>query len=203
MTVRPPRHQQGLGRGLASLIPQRTTTAGTTDIPIARIQVNPYQPRKHMDEDMLASLAESIAEHGVIQPIIVSETLEGYRLVAGERRLRAATLAGLDHIPPVIRQVADTDQVQIALIENLRVRTSTRSRRRTPIDSSWTNSGCRRTPSPRGLAARAPRSRTRFGCSASTPPSSRRSLTAESPKATHARSAGCRRTRSRACWERW
>jgi ParB family chromosome partitioning protein len=119
MTVRPPRHQQGLGRGLASLIPQRTTTTGTTDIPIARIQVNPYQPRKHMDEDTLASLAASIAEHGVIQPIIVSETLEGYRLVAGERRLRAAVLAGLDRIPAVVRQVADHDQLQIALIENL------------------------------------------------------------------------------------
>ena len=119
MTVRPPRHQQGLGRGLASLIPQRTTTAGSTDIPIARIQVNPYQPRKRMDEDTLTSLAESIAEHGVIQPIIVSETLEGYRLVAGERRLRAAILAGLERIPAVIRQVADQDQLQIALIENL------------------------------------------------------------------------------------
>jgi ParB family transcriptional regulator, chromosome partitioning protein len=119
MTVRPPRHQQGLGRGLASLIPQRATTTGTTDIPIARIQVNPYQPRKHMEEDSLTSLAASIAEHGVIQPIIVSETLEGYRLVAGERRLRAAILAGLDRIPAVVRQVADQDQLQIALIENL------------------------------------------------------------------------------------
>jgi ParB family chromosome partitioning protein len=119
MTERPPRHQQGLGRGLASLIPQRTTTTGTTDIPIARIQVNPYQPRKRMDEDTLASLAASIAEHGVIQPIIVSETLEGYRLVAGERRLRAAMLAGLERIPAVVRQVADQDQLQIALIENL------------------------------------------------------------------------------------
>jgi ParB family transcriptional regulator, chromosome partitioning protein len=118
MTVRPPRHQQGLGRGLASLIPQRTT-AGTTDIPIARIQVNPYQPRKHMDQDTLASLAASIAEHGVIQPIIVSETLEGYRLIAGERRLRAAILVGLERIPAVVRQVADQDQLQIALIENL------------------------------------------------------------------------------------
>jgi ParB family chromosome partitioning protein len=118
MTVRPPRHQQGLGRGLAALIPQRAPS-GTTDIPIARIQVNPYQPRKHMEEGTLASLAASIAEHGVIQPIIVSETLEGYRLVAGERRLRAATLAGLDHIPAVVRQVADHDQLQIALIENL------------------------------------------------------------------------------------
>jgi ParB family transcriptional regulator, chromosome partitioning protein len=119
MTVRPPRHQQGLGRGLASLIPQRTAPAGSTDIPIARIQVNPYQPRKNIDEDALASLASSIAEHGVIQPIIVSETLDGYQLIAGERRLRAAILVGLERIPAVIRQAAEQDQLQLALIENL------------------------------------------------------------------------------------
>jgi ParB family chromosome partitioning protein len=119
VTVRPPRHQQGLGRGLASLIPQRTAPAGSTDIPIARIQVNPYQPRKNIDDDALASLAASIAEHGVIQPIIVSETLDGYQLIAGERRLRAAILVGLDRIPAVIRQAAEQDQLQLALIENL------------------------------------------------------------------------------------
>jgi ParB family chromosome partitioning protein len=118
MTVRQPR-QQGLGRGLASLIPQRAQPVGTADIAIARIQVNPYQPRKHMDEEALATLAASIAEHGVIQPIIVSETLEGYRLIAGERRVRAAQMAGLDRIPAVVRQVADHDQLQLALIENI------------------------------------------------------------------------------------
>jgi ParB family chromosome partitioning protein len=118
MTVRQPR-QQGLGRGLASLIPQRAQPVGTADIPIARIQVNPYQPRKRMDEEALATLATSIAEHGVIQPIIVSETLEGYRLIAGERRVRAAQMAGLDRIPAVVRQVADHDQLQLALIENI------------------------------------------------------------------------------------
>jgi ParB family chromosome partitioning protein len=118
MTVRQPR-QQGLGRGLASLIPQRAQPVGTTDIAISRIQVNPYQPRKRMDEEALATLAASIAEHGVIQPIVVSETLEGYRLIAGERRVRAAQLAGLDRIPAVVRQVADHDQLQLALIENI------------------------------------------------------------------------------------
>jgi ParB family transcriptional regulator, chromosome partitioning protein len=118
MTVRQPR-QQGLGRGLASLIPQRAQPVGTADIPIARIQVNPYQPRKRMDEEALATLATSIAEHGVIQPIIVSETLEGYRLIAGERRVRAAQMAGLERIPAVVRQVADHDQLQLALIENI------------------------------------------------------------------------------------
>ena len=118
MTVRQPR-QQGLGRGLASLIPQRAQPVGTADIAITRIQVNPYQPRKRMDEEALATLAASIAEHGVIQPIIVSETLEGYRLIAGERRVRAAQMAGLERIPAVVRQVADHDQLQLALIENI------------------------------------------------------------------------------------
>jgi ParB family transcriptional regulator, chromosome partitioning protein len=118
MTVRQPR-QQGLGRGLASLIPQRATPPGTTEIPIARIEVNPYQPRKHMDEADLATLAQSIAEHGVLQPIVVSETLDGFRLVAGERRVRAATMAGLDRIPAVVRQTAEHDQLQLALIENI------------------------------------------------------------------------------------
>jgi ParB family chromosome partitioning protein len=118
MTVRPPRHQ-GLGRGLAALIPQRAASPGPTEISINRVQVNPYQPRRRLDEESLATLAASIAEHGVIQPIIVSETIDGYRLVAGERRLRAAKLAGLERIPAVIRQVADHDQLQLALIENL------------------------------------------------------------------------------------
>jgi ParB family chromosome partitioning protein len=117
MTVRPERHQ-GLGRGLASLIPQRAAS-GPTEIPIARVRANPYQPRRRMDEDSLRGLAASIADHGVIQPIIVSETIDGYRLVAGERRLRAAQLAGLERIPAVVRQVADRDQLEIALVENL------------------------------------------------------------------------------------
>lgn len=117
MTVRPERHQ-GLGRGLASLIPQRAAS-GPIEIPIARVRANPYQPRRRMDEDSLQGLAASIADHGVIQPIIVSETIDGYRLVAGERRLRAAQMAGLERIPAVVRQVADHDQLEIALVENL------------------------------------------------------------------------------------
>ncbi len=119
MTVRPER-QQRLGRGLAALIPQRAgPPGGSIEIPIARIRTNPYQPRRRMDEDELASLAASIAEHGVIQPVIVSETLDGYRLVAGERRVRAAQLAGLERIPAVVRQVADRDQLELALVENV------------------------------------------------------------------------------------
>ena len=99
MTVRPER-AQGLGRGLAALIPQRPSSQqGVTDIPIARIRPNPYQPRQRMDEEELAALTASIVEHGVIQPILVSETLDGYELVAGQRRLRAAQAAGSDAEP--------------------------------------------------------------------------------------------------------
>ena len=119
MTVRPER-QQGLGRGLASLIPQRApASSGAVEIPISRIHANPYQPRRRMDEAELAGLAASIVEHGVIQPVIVSETLAGYRLIAGERRMRAAQLAGLERIPAVIRQAADRDQLELALVENV------------------------------------------------------------------------------------
>ncbi len=119
MTVRPER-TQGLGRGLAALIPQRPSSQqGTVDIPIARIRPNPYQPRKRMDDAELATLTASIEEHGVIQPILVTETLDGYELVAGQRRLRAAEAAGLDRIPAVIRQLSDPARLELALVENL------------------------------------------------------------------------------------
>jgi ParB family chromosome partitioning protein len=119
MTVRPER-TQGLGRGLAALIPQRAPALPVTvDVPIARVRPNPLQPRKRFDPDGLASLTASITEHGVIQPIVVTETIDGYQLVAGERRLRAAQAAGLDRIPAVIRQLADREQLEVALVENL------------------------------------------------------------------------------------
>lgn len=119
MTVRNDR-PQGLGRGLAALIPQRAAaTTGSVEIPLARIRENPRQPRQRMADDALATLAESIREHGVIQPILVTETLDGYQLVAGERRVRAARMAGLERIPAVIRQLADQQQLELALVENL------------------------------------------------------------------------------------
>jgi ParB family chromosome partitioning protein len=119
MTVRSER-PQGLGRGLAALIPQRgPTTNGSIEVPLARIRENPRQPRLRMDDAALASLAESIREHGVIQPILVTETIDGYQLVAGERRVRAARLAGLDRVPAVVRQLADREQLELALVENL------------------------------------------------------------------------------------
>jgi ParB family transcriptional regulator, chromosome partitioning protein len=119
MTARAERHS-ALGRGLSALIPQRPQAAGSgTEIPLHRIAPNPYQPRHRIDEVELAELAASIREHGVLQPVLVTETLDGYQLVAGERRVRAARLAGLERIPALIRQLADRDQLEIALVENV------------------------------------------------------------------------------------
>jgi ParB family chromosome partitioning protein len=118
MTIRSERHT-GLGRGLTALIPQRQQPSGATEIPIERIRPNPRQPRQHMDPAQLEELAASIREHGVLQPVLVTETLEGYQLVAGERRFRASQLAGLERIPAVVRQLADRDQLELALVENL------------------------------------------------------------------------------------
>jgi ParB family chromosome partitioning protein len=119
MTVRPER-AQGLGRGLAALIPERSANQPVSlDISISRIRPNPLQPRKRFDADGLAALSASIAEHGVLQPIVVTETIDGYQLVAGERRVRAAQAAGLERIPAVIRQLADREQLAVALVENL------------------------------------------------------------------------------------
>jgi ParB family chromosome partitioning protein len=119
VTVRPER-SQSLGRGLASLIPQRSPGPPVTvEIATSRIQPNPHQPRKRFDPEGLASLTASIAEHGVLQPILVTEAVDGYQLVAGERRLRAAQAAGLERIPAVVRQLADRDQLELALVENL------------------------------------------------------------------------------------
>ena len=119
MTVRPER-AQGLGRGLAALIPQRSETrATTTDVPIASIRPNPDQPRRRFSDAEMATLTASVREHGVLQPVLVTETLDGYQLIAGERRVRAALAAGLDRIPAVIRHLDDRERLELALIENL------------------------------------------------------------------------------------
>jgi len=109
-----------LGRGLGALIPQ-TGPSGTAqvEIPISRIRGNPYQPRQKVEQKALEALAASIAIHGVIQPVLVTEVLDGYQLVAGERRVRAAQLAGLDHVPAVVRQMTERDQLAVAIVENV------------------------------------------------------------------------------------
>jgi ParB family chromosome partitioning protein len=118
MTIKQERHS-GLGRGLSSLIPQRSQQVSTTEIPLARIRPNPRQPRQRMDTAELEALATSVREHGVLQPILVTETIDGYQLVAGERRFRASQMAGLERIPAVIRQLADREQLELALVEKL------------------------------------------------------------------------------------
>ncbi|HYM82849.1 MAG TPA: ParB/RepB/Spo0J family partition protein [Candidatus Dormibacteraeota bacterium] len=120
MTGPRPERQSGLGRGRSSLIPQRPTpVAAPTEIPISRIKRNPYQPRQRFDDAELQQLASSIRDHGLIQPVLVTETLDGYQLVAGERRVRAAELAGLERVPAIVRQIAPRDQLELALVENL------------------------------------------------------------------------------------
>ncbi len=119
MTARPVR-QSSLGRGLSALIPQAVSaTSGPVEIPLDRIEKNPHQPRTAFEEAGLAELAASIAAHGVLQPVLVTETLDGYRLVAGERRFRAALLAGLERIPAIVRQADEQGQLELALVENL------------------------------------------------------------------------------------
>jgi len=109
----------GLGRGLAALIPQRENEGATLELPIAEIARNPYQPRQEFEPAALAELAASISEHGVLQPVLVNETVDGYVLVAGERRLRAAQMAGLERVPAVVRSLAEREQLALALVENM------------------------------------------------------------------------------------
>ncbi|AIS53587.1 stage 0 sporulation protein J [Thermoanaerobacter kivui] len=113
--------KKGLGRGLQALIPEYQTEdlQGVETIKISDIQPNQYQPRKHFNEETLKELADSIKEHGVIQPIIVRKINSSYQIVAGERRWRAAKIAGLSEIPAIIKDFDDRQVMEIALIENL------------------------------------------------------------------------------------
>jgi ParB family transcriptional regulator, chromosome partitioning protein len=113
-----------LGRGLNALIRDNGETQAPRSnlgtLPIERIRTNPFQPRRNFDAEALAELAESIKTNGIIQPLIVTKT-EGsdYELIAGERRLQAAKLAGLDSVPVVIRSVSQKEQLQLAIVENI------------------------------------------------------------------------------------
>lgn len=111
----------GLGKGLDALIPSLSINDDdkVVEIPLAQLRPNPYQPRKTFDEDAIRELAESIKEHGVIQPIIVREVLKGYEIIAGERRFRASQLSGKATIPAVVRSFSDQQVMEIALIENV------------------------------------------------------------------------------------
>lgn len=115
----------GLGKGLDSLFEDLPMTEDAspdlTRLPVREIEPDPDQPRKNFDEDAMAALAESIGENGLLQPIAVraKKTGPGYVIIAGERRWRAARLAGLDEVPVIIKDVTDEQAAALALIENL------------------------------------------------------------------------------------
>ncbi|MGG4211532.1 ParB/RepB/Spo0J family partition protein [Paenibacillus sp. FSL L8-0638] len=110
-----------LGKGLDALIPSLTVNEEdkVVDIPLSQLRANPYQPRKTFDEESIKELAESIRQHGVIQPIIARSVLRGYEIIAGERRFRASQFCGNPTIPVVVRNFTDQQVMEIALIENL------------------------------------------------------------------------------------
>ncbi len=112
----------GLGKGLSALLPgsEAPTTTGLTEVPVRAIIPNPRQPRSQFDEQALNELAESIREHGLIQPLVVVRSGEDqYTLIAGERRWRAAHIAGLEAVPVVIKDAAPQQMLEMALVENV------------------------------------------------------------------------------------
>ena len=125
--------RRALGRGLEELfnneildysrveekIINETPKEGIIKVKLKDLRANPYQPRKTFDETSLQELADSIKEHGIVQPIIVKKNIKGYYIVAGERRTKAARLAGLDTIPAIVRDFNDQEMMEIALIENI------------------------------------------------------------------------------------
>jgi ParB family chromosome partitioning protein len=113
---------RGLGRGLGALIGEQDAMRpreAVVEVPVEEVRPNPYQPRQSMDDTALHELAESIREHGVLQPLIVRRVGRGYEVVAGERRYRAAQLAGLSRVPACVRDYTDREALEIALVENL------------------------------------------------------------------------------------
>lgn len=110
-----------LGKGLDALIPSLSIDEDekVIEIPLNQLRANPYQPRKTFDEESIKELAESIRQHGVIQPIIVRSVLKGYEIIAGERRFRASQFCGNTSIPAVVKSFSDQQVMEIALIENL------------------------------------------------------------------------------------
>lgn len=113
--------RRGLGRGLSALIATGESVGGLKfeEIPTAAIRPNTRQPRRSFPEAGIRELAASIKEVGILQPLVVRSTDSGFELIAGERRLRAAKEAGLDRVPVLIRQAADNESVELALVENL------------------------------------------------------------------------------------
>jgi ParB family chromosome partitioning protein len=111
-------HERGLGRGLGALIPRAST--GLRDIAVDAVRPNPSQPRHNFDQQELDELAQSIREHGVLQPILVSQQSDGtYQLITGERRWRAVQLAGLETVPALVKETTPLASLEMALVENI------------------------------------------------------------------------------------
>ncbi len=125
--------KRALGRGLEQLfntenldldsfeksVYESATSEEIIDINLSELRANPYQPRKVFNDESLKELSDSIKEHGVFQPIIVKKSIKGYEIIAGERRVRASKLAGLETIPAIVRNLNDEQMMEIALLENL------------------------------------------------------------------------------------
>lgn len=117
---------KGLGKGFDALIPQDLDASLLTEqgervqqLAIEQIYPNPDQPRKHFDEQALEELASSIKNYGIVQPLVITKVERGYEIVAGERRWRAAQIAGLKHVPAIVRSTKELEQLEIALVENV------------------------------------------------------------------------------------
>jgi ParB family chromosome partitioning protein len=120
------KQRRALGRGLNALIPTAEMAApavptGTAvvEIPVAKVSANPHQPRQALDQESLAELAASIRTHGVLQPLVVTKVDDGYQIIAGERRWRAAELAGLESVPVLIKESTSQQMLELALVENI------------------------------------------------------------------------------------
>ncbi len=112
--------RQALGKGLDALLPKsKPVPSALIELELDQIRRNPYQPRIHFESDKLQELAASIRENGVLQPVIVRRVDDGYELIAGERRWRAAQLAGLARIPAIVQEVSDEKLLERALVENI------------------------------------------------------------------------------------
>lgn len=111
--------QGGDLQSVINAIEKKAPSLNHVEVPLKDIRPNPYQPRKHFDEEKLNELAQSIKEHGIFQPIILKESVQGYEIVAGERRYRAASIVGLENVPAIIVDFTDQQMMEIALLENI------------------------------------------------------------------------------------
>jgi ParB family chromosome partitioning protein len=111
--------RQALGRGLDALLPRSASVSPLVELDLEQIHPNPFQPRLRLDSATLDELADSIAQNGLLQPIIVRSRAEGYEIIAGERRWRAAQKAGLQRIPSIVQDISNQKMVEMALVENI------------------------------------------------------------------------------------